>query len=401
MSARHFPNPFPDHVDGSMLLQENGMLIEPIKDSVVKIIQHLERMSESPDASRPDDISIYTGSTGAAYLHYLKYLRSGDRRTLDTARQMVENSVHTGLDGTVSFILGDTGVFALGAVICHAQGDKKRRDEFLGLIGWMESATDNTRVPDEVLYGRAGFLYGLLFVAHQIPDQDVIGPDIITRTVKRILESGVNTAKREQCSWPPLKYYWHKHEYVGAAHGYCGILHTLLLARNFLSQDELTNLVRPTIDYVLTLRHPSGNFQSSAGSSDDKLVHWCHGAPAAVHLFSLAYKVFDDEKYSKAALQCGEIVWERGLLQKGYGLCHGAAGNAYVFLRLYQLTYDQKYIHRAIKFAEWIGDYGKHGCRVADRPYSLFEGIAGTIYFLYDLLIPAKSAFPAYELPNI
>lgn len=43
------------------------------------------------------------------------------------------------------------------------------------------------------------------------------------------------------------------------------------------------------------------------------------------------------------------MVWQYGLLKKGYGLCHGAAGNAYAFLALYNLTQDVKYLYRACK----------------------------------------------------
>ena len=60
-------------------------------------------------------------------------------------------------------------------------------------------------------------------------------------------------------------------------------------------------------------------------------------------------QVFKDERYLKAAVQCGEVVWRRGLLRKGYGLCHGVAGNAYTFIHLYQLTGKTLYCHRAIK----------------------------------------------------
>jgi len=48
---------------------------------------------------------------------------------------------------------------------------------------------------------------------------------------------------------------------------------------------------------------------------------------------------------------CAKVLWNRGLLRKGYGICHGVAGNAYGFLTAYQLTGDQKYIHQAIKVA--------------------------------------------------
>jgi hypothetical protein len=43
------------------------------------------------------------------------------------------------------------------------------------------------------------------------------------------------------------------------------------------------------------------------------------------------------------------VVWQRGILTKGYGLCHGTAGNGYVFLDLYRVTHDLKWLHRAIK----------------------------------------------------
>uniref|UniRef100_A0A2D4NSY6 Glutathione S-transferase LANCL1 n=1 Tax=Micrurus surinamensis TaxID=129470 RepID=A0A2D4NSY6_MICSU len=112
----------------------------------------------------------------------------------------------------------------------------------------------------------------------------------------------------------------------------------------------------------------------------------------------LFFQVFGEQKYFSDALQCADVIWQWGLLKKGYGLCHGTAGNAYAFLALYNLTQDMKYLYRACKFAEWCLSYGQHGCRTPDTPFSLFEGMAGTIYFLADLLIPTKARFPAFEL---
>ena len=36
-----------------------------------------------------------------------------------------------------------------------------------------------------------------------------------------------------------------------------------------------------------------------------------------------SYQVFKDEKYKSLAWRGCDVVWERGLLRKGYGLCHG------------------------------------------------------------------------------
>lgn len=47
--------------------------------------------------------------------------------------------------------------------------------------------------------------------------------------------------------------------------------------------------------------------------------------------------------------KCGKVIWERGLLLKGFGLCHGVAGNGYSLLSLYQLTGHEYHLHRVLK----------------------------------------------------
>nr|CAD7424703.1 unnamed protein product [Timema monikensis] len=195
----------------------------------------------------------------------------------------------------------------------------------------------------------------------------------VLQVTSAILQSGRNLAHKEKIK-VPLMYRWYGEYYVGAAHGISGILYTLLLAKKYLSQTELDTLLRPTIDYLQGIRYPSKNFPSSLNSDSDRLVHWCHGAPGAVYLFTEAYKVFGDDQYMQTALDCGEVVWKRGLLAKGYSICHGVSGNAYTFLHLYQVTGDLKHLHRACQFADWCFTYGKHQTQIPDRPLSLFEG---------------------------
>lgn len=60
-------------------------------------------------------------------------------------------------------------------------------------------------------------------------------------------------------------------------------------------------------------------------------------------------QVFKEEKYLKEAIECAEVIWQRGLLRKGYGICHGTAGNGYAFLSVYKLTKEKKYLYRAFK----------------------------------------------------
>lgn len=62
-------------------------------------------------------------------------------------------------------------------------------------------------------------------------------------------------------------------------------------AKNYVTKKELDDLIKPALNYLLTLKYKSGNLPSSLCTDPDKLVQWCHGAPGAAHTFALAYKV--------------------------------------------------------------------------------------------------------------
>lgn len=53
----------------------------------------------------------------------------------------------------------------------------------------------------------------------------------------------------------------------------------------------LSELVRPSIDYIRRKRFRSGNFPSSLSNESDRLVHWCHGAPGVIHMLLMAHQV--------------------------------------------------------------------------------------------------------------
>ena len=61
------------------------------------------------------------------------------------------------------------------------------------------------------------------------------------------------------------------------------------------------------------------------------------------------------------------------------------------------MTQDGEYLYYALKFAEWCMD-ARSAWGEPDRPYTMFEGIAGTLYFLSDLLDFKNAAFPGYEI---
>lgn len=152
------------------------------------------------------------------------------------------------------------------------------------------------------------------------------------------------------------------------------------------------------------LQESDGNFPIALASerkrnTEKRLIHWCHGAPGAIYFLLKAYQAFNEEKYLDACKKAGDLIWERGLLRKGPGICHGIAGNGYVFLMLFKITKDERYLYRADKFAQFLKDPTFiREAKQPDRPYSLYEGLAGTVCFLQDLLDIDNANFPFMSL---
>lgn len=395
-NERSFPNKFPDYDeknDKGQLLTEDGKLNETL---TAKINQTVESLLQNLEAgflsSSGKDGSVYTGMSGIALMYLQLYDVYGKEEYLKKAKHYIREP-STNLKGRKSsFIAGDGGPLAIAAVIYDKLGKKQKSKEFIDRLVSLHPTIHDESMPNELMNGRAGYLYALMYIRRHL-GQDQIPDEVPDKTAAMILELGQKLATETRTS-SALMYEWHNKHYLGACHGISGILSLLLQCPLTPIKQHLKDLIQPSVDFIQNLQFPSGNFPSSLGNEVDRLVHWCHGAPGVIHMLLLAYKEFKDEKYLNSALKCGDVIWKFGLLRKGYGLCHGVAGNSYSMLALYNITKDERHLYRACKFAEWCLDYGKHDCSTPDRPYSLFEGSAGTIYFLTDLLIPTRARFP-------
>lgn len=393
---RFFPNKFDDYtIETAADLIENN---KPKESSTLKQLLPQKWQSfrdiNRANTTKDRDYTVYTGSAGIAMVKLLK--SPHDPETLEEVKQLLKSVKLKNRDYT--FLCGDAGPLAIGSVVAYRQGDVAScQDLIKDLATLINEVLDiRSRLPNEYLYGRAGYLYALLYVNKHI-NPPPIPDELIRQVIEAILNSGKSLAR--SCQSPcPLMYEWHLKYYLGAAHGIAGILYLLLQVPEYLTDEELNTLIRPTIVHLESQRFPSGNFPSSINNDSDKYVQWCHGAPGFVYLFLQAAKVFNHPPYRDIALKCGDVIWERGLLSKGYSLCHGVAGNAYCFLELYQQTQDPKHLYRAIKFAEWCDASDEHEKHLPDRPMSLYEGIAGPMYLLLDIQNPMEAKFPGFSL---
>ncbi|KAL6283686.1 hypothetical protein ACE6H2_014615 [Prunus campanulata] len=370
MADRFFPNDMPDFVaeaaadEAASVRPKDSLtkllslpyktLSDMLKSSALDLKETVVRQTWGLSGKRVEDYTLYTGVLGTAFLAFKAYQVTNNENDLKLCSEIVKacDSASRG-SGRVSFTCGRAGVCALGAVVAKHAGDQMLLDRYLS----------------------------------QFKERSV---------VDEIIKAGRQLAKKGRSS---LMYEWHGKKYWGAAHGLAGIMHVLMSMQ--LKPDEVED-VKGTLHYMIKNRFPSGNFPSSEGSESDRLVHWCHGAPGVALTLVRAAEVFGDKEFLQAAIDAGEVVWNRGLLKR-VGICHGISGNTYVFLSLYRLTGKVEYLYRAKAFACFLHDRAlnlisegtMHG---GDRPYSLFEGVGGMAHLLLDMTEPSEARFPAYEL---
>ncbi|KAF4367129.1 lanC-like protein GCL2 [Cannabis sativa] len=368
-------------------------LLDTLKTYALDLKQTVVRETWGLSGKRIHDYTVYTGTLGTAYLVFKAYQVTKNHNDLKLCLEIVQACDSASRDSSrVTFLCGRAGVCALGAVAAKYAGDERLLDHYLTQFKEIKLSS---KLPNELLYGRVGFLWASSFINHHI-GRGTISSNHSRLLVDEIINDGRKLAKKGKC---PLMYEWHGKKYWGAAHGLAGIMHVLMDME--LTPDEVED-VKGTLRYMINNRFPSGNYPSSEGSESDRLVHWCHGAPGVSLTLAKAAEVFGDKDFLQAAMDAGDVVWNRGLLKR-VGVCHGISGNAYVFLALYRLTNKVEYLYKAKAFACFLHDRAQrlicdgemHG---GDCPYSLFEGIGGMAYLFLDMIEPSEARFPAYEL---
>ncbi|BHF59909.1 LanC-like protein 3 [Sparganum proliferum] len=417
--TRFFPNPYLTASGEAVSLQlsEADVLSEAVKTVSFCLADRSTRASVR-------DGCLYTGCIGIAWAAIRVARTAGTNpevatRLLQDARQLVEQTLHCAAQDAgggrradreqqLAFLVGLPGVWLVAATLYHHLGLMAERNKYITKYAELSPHFVPESVfpqgSDELFIGRAGYLCGL-YELQQTTGEEVVSNDVIFSICDAILTSGQRYAAKHHSS-SPLMYSYHGTEYLGAAHGLCGILFALLLFPAYLATRgaPVEDLVKGAVDYLLSVTpEDTGNLPAATDElpphhrtpERHELVHWCHGAAGAVYVYAKAYGFWHDKKYLEAARRCADVVWHRGFLKKGPGICHGIAGSGYTQLVLYRLTGEARYLQRATAFAEFLQNPTfKREARRPDCPLSLYEGLAGTACFLADLSQPSTAAFP-------
>lgn len=180
-------------------------------------------------------------------------------------------------------------------------------------------------------------------------------------------------------------------------------------------------------------------------SRPSPLVQICHGSPSILILLAcarsdehLGYHYWEPE-WDEAIRLATQRVWNEGLLSKGGGICHGIAGNAWSMLLLhncfeYGKNLNDKAKHNYRKRTgmtkcprmedDLDGDYflsralafllharetqpynssrepSSNKYRMPDHPYSLFEGLGGTVCAWAEACAAIQTKLRKMELEN-
>lgn len=272
---------------------------------------------------------------------------------------------------------------------------------------------------DEILYGRSGLLWALLEISKRCSTnqqtQNSFASVIqqIPRLVNVMLEAGkqgaeANRAKDTQSEdvWPLMWSWidgWHS---LGAMHGISGILSILIkpdLEKCYPAIVQEYPAIAATITGLCKVCiHNGGHLPMAVpafpSNRSSPMVQLCHGVPGLLCLLACAKtnSRFVKEHWTSTwneAIELGtRVVWKEGLLSKGGGLCHGIAGNALPLLMLADPlnVEDSALVSQGVAMllaAQETRPFfdpkpsleNPNQYRMPDNPYSLFEGLSGTI----------------------
>mmetsp|Transcript_9595 Transcript_9595/g.14379 ORF Transcript_9595/g.14379 Transcript_9595/m.14379 type:complete len:402 (+) Transcript_9595:35-1240(+) len=295
----------------------------------------------------------------------------------------------------LTFLEGKSGAYATLAVLYARLGMESSKKKMIKECLRLKSIVKKLKGDQcEILYGKCGYLYSLLFLRKMLNDEKIGGTES-RKVVKSVVKDGI---KQSQFGFD-LFYTWKGSPYLGAAHGLCGIYYILLHFADLMKELKAYDKLQNSINTLLNIRFVSQNMPSSLGRDRDRLVHWCHGATGFVSLCLKAHSVYEDPKYLLLAETFGLVVWKRGLLHlKSVGLCHGVSGNGMTFLSLYRATKKEVWFCRATHFATFAMENLKELSCFSDDKHSLYTGTQGLLLFLGSILKAKDSWWVGWEI---
>lgn len=199
---------------------------------------HIENITEN---FNPRSCGLYIGKIGVAFMHFRLFeifnsinensARLHLQQAFNIAQQCVDPKRSSRQN---SYLDGSLGIHICNAIICHAIGDEEERDLSIDFVcSSSRDILDSSFDVDEVLYGRAGAVLGMIFLRRYVGEE--LFP---ISTILPIAELIITKGSQNAHEWgleAGMMFQWHGTMYLGAAHGIAGIAMALLEVINCVS----------------------------------------------------------------------------------------------------------------------------------------------------------------------
>jgi len=203
----------------------------------------------------------------------------------------------------LSFLEGNIGLLSIFVVVCKFEEFVpkeilQKKDEYLDqILTKGEKCSFSKEACNELLYGRTGFLYSLLFILKYFPNEQKVRK-LAALVGKKIVEESIAYKYNGK---DVFMYEWHDSKYLGLAHGVTGILYVLIAWLQFEKKQEISSLlpdeiekigkkIKDTFEFLISTKRENGNYPTRPEATKVELVQFCHGCPGFSLLFSFAIK---------------------------------------------------------------------------------------------------------------
>lgn len=294
--------------------------------------------------------------------------------------------------GPESLYYGLSGLYCVQALISRAMNDSTTLEN--AIQNYVKIIHDSKPSNIDLNTGKAGLLLGCSLILDSDPDNKVVivyGNKLFEEIWKEIEKTEFLSLTKQQSP-----------QILGIAHGFAGIIYSLICWRLSIKQ-PIDDKIKQYLDRLLALAKETENdvkwpcvVTPQIARTHDKntkyVPWWCSGTAGFVHLFSLGYDVFKDERYIEIIKKAAQNAYDENF---GIGdLCCGYAGRAYSFLNVYKHTQEKKWLVTAKEFAKKSITLNTLS---AKRNYSLYKGMLGSVLLLEDINLPEKSCMPLFE----
>ncbi|MGZ8437857.1 MAG: lanthionine synthetase LanC family protein, partial [Candidatus Limnocylindrales bacterium] len=335
------------------------------------VAETLERLSLSGPLQasdlEPPRASVNLGAAGIAYGILRMAMARDDERllaladlwsikamaALGTSEAFVNEALEiTPKDfGTTGLHHSATGVYVVDASIANARGDAMARDAAIdGVLALGGDAGPEL----DVSFGRSGMLLGLAMLLDALPSDTEQRSALVELGNRLAGEVWTELSAMESLTTAtPRADGSSLVRYLGAAHGWTGFLYAQL--RWAESSGAGPPSVEARLDELERMALPLGRgrvWPREAGPADDGALAatWCNGAAGMIPLWTLAARMFGEDRYMALAEGAAWTAYE-GHPAPG-DLCCGLAGRAYGLLNLYRAGTEPIWLARARDLAE-------------------------------------------------